>query len=249
MKRIVNKEKITYKLLSQDFNLTMKEQEKLSSEIYTDRTRRKNILVVSICTIILILLVASPVYLISFAKYTSDGKSNTSVNIAKWKVAMKINNSEIYSSHNTISLPFEINLKDTIIANNYSMTKVVPGTKGKIQINIDFSGTEVNAEYAVILTPLPAGSLQNSVPPNLKFYKDANCTVPYHNVIENAEYQKYIDGTSTFTPEYTTALMAEFSEEKVSTIYWKWNFTDDNENNYQDKNFLMGALVTARQKV
>lgn len=247
MKRIVNKEKFTYKLLSQDFNLTMKEQEKLSSEIYTDRTRRKNILVVSICTIILILLVASPVYLISFAKYTSDGKSNTSVNIAKWKVAMKINNSEIYSSNNTTSLPFEINLKDTIIANNYSMTKVVPGTKGKIQINLDFSGTEVNAEYAVIIA-LP-GLLQNSVPPNLKFYKDANCTVPYHNVIENAEYQKYIDGTSTFTPEYKTALMAEFSEEKVSTIYWKWNFTDDNENNYQDKNFLMGALVTARQKV
>lgn len=246
MKRIVNKEKFTYKLLSQDFNLTMKEQEKLSSEIYTDRTRRKNILVVSICTIVLILLVVSPVYLISFAKYTSDGNSNTSINIAKWKVAMKINNSEIYSSHNTISLPFEINLKDTIIANNYSMTKVVPGTKGKIQINIDFSGTEVNAEYAVIIA-LPG--VQNSVPPNLKFYKDANCTVPYHNVIENAEYQKYIDGTSTFTPEYKTALMAEFSEEKVSTIYWKWNFTDDNENNYQDKNFLMGALVTARQKV
>jgi hypothetical protein len=247
MKRIVNKEKFTDKLLSQDFNLTMKEQEKLSSEIYTDRTRRKNILVVSICTIILILLVASPVYLISFAKYTSDGKGNTSVNIAKWKVAMKINNSEIYSSHNTISLPFEINLKDTIIANNYSMTKVVPGTKGKIQINIDFSGTEVNAEYAVIIA-LP-GLLQNSVPPNLKFYKDANCTVPYPNLIENAEYQKYINGTSTFTPEYQTALMAEFNAEKVSTIYWKWNFTDDNENNYQDKFFLMPALVTARQKV
>ena len=247
MKRIVNKEKFTYKLLSQDFNLTMKEQEKLSSEIYTDRTRRKNILVVSICTIILILLVVSPVYLISFAKYTSDGKSNTSVNIAKWKVAMKINNSEIYSSHNTISLPFEINLKDTIIANNYSMTKVVPGTKGKIQINIDFSGTEVNAEYAVIIA-LP-GLLQNSVPPNLKFYKDANCTVPYPNLIENAEYQKYIDGTSTFTPEYQTALMAEFNEEKVSTIYWKWNFTDDNENNYQDKFFRINALVAARQKV
>lgn len=247
MKRIVNKEKFTDKLLSQDFNLTMKEQEKLSSEIYTDRTRRKNILVVSICTIILILLVASPVYLISFAKYTSDGNSNTSINIAKWKVAMKINNSEIYSSHNTISLPFGIDLKDTIIANNYSMTKVVPGTKGKIQINLDFSGTEVNAEYAVIIAP--SGSLQNSVPPNLKFYKDANCTVPYPNVIENAEYQKYLNGTSTFTPEYTTALMAEFNAEKVSTIYWKWNFTDDNENNYQDNYFLMPALVTARQKV
>jgi hypothetical protein len=247
MKRIVNKEKFTDKLLSQDFNLTMKEQEKLSSEIYTDRTRRKNILVVSICTIILILLVVSPVYLISFAKYTSDGKSSTPINIAKWKVAMKINNSEIYSSHNTISLPFEINLKDTIIANNYSMTKVVPGTKGKIQINLDFSGTEVNAEYAVIIA-LP-GLLQNSVPPNLKFYKDANCTVPYPNVIENAEYQKYLNGTSTFTPEYTTALMAEFNAEKVSTIYWKWNFTDDNENNYQDNYFLMPALVTARQKV
>jgi hypothetical protein len=247
MKRIVNKEKFTDKLLSQDFNLTMKEQEKLSSEIYTDRTRRKNILVVSICTIILILLVASPVYLISFAKYTSDGNSNTSINIAKWKVAMKINNSEIYSSNNTTSLPFEINLKDTIIANNYSMTKVVPGTKGKIQINLDFSGTEVNAEYAVIIA-LP-GLLQNSVPPNLKFYKDANCTVPYPNVIENAEYQKYLNGTSTFTPEYTTALMAEFNAEKVSTIYWKWNFTDDNENNYQDNYFLMPALVTARQKV
>ena len=247
MKRIVNKEKFTDKLLSQDFNLTMKEQEKLSSEIYTDRTRRKNILVVSICTIILILLVASPVYLISFAKYTSDGNSNTSINIAKWKVAMKINNSEIYSSNNTTSLPFEINLKDTIIANNYSMTKVVPGTKGKIQINLDFSGTEVNAEYAVIIA-LP-GLLQNSVPPNLKFYKDANCTVPYPNVIENAEYQKYLNGTSTFTPEYTTALMAEFNAEKVSTIYWKWDFTDDNENNYQDNYFLMPALVTARQKV
>ena len=247
MKRIVNKEKFTDKLLSQDFNLTMKEQEKLSSEIYTDRTRRKNILVVSICTIILILLVVSPVYLISFAKYTSDGKSSTPINIAKWKVAMKINNSEIYSSNNTTSLPFEINLKDTIIANNYSMTKVVPGTKGKIQINLDFLGTEVNAEYAVIIA-LP-GLLQNSVPPNLKFYKDANCTVPYPNVIENAEYQKYLNGTSTFTPEYTTALMAEFNAEKVSTIYWKWNFTDDNENNYQDNYFLMPALVTARQKV
>ena len=247
MKRIVNKEKFTYKLLSQNFNLTMKEQEKLSSEIYADRTRRKNILVVSICTIILILLVASPVYLISFAKYTSGGESNTPINIAKWKVNMKINNSQFYSSHDITSRPFEIDLKDTIIANNYSMTKVVPGTKGKIQIHLDFSGAEVNAEYAVIIAP--SGLLQNSVPPNLKFYKDANCTIPYHNAIEHAEYQKYLNGTSTFTPEYQIALMTEFNEDKASTIYWKWNFTNDDENNYQDKFFLIEALVTARQKV
>jgi hypothetical protein len=69
-----------------------------------------------------------------YASYYSGTDASLGVSVAKW--SFKVNNER---QSNII-----IELKDTIITNNYSSTKVIPGTKGRIDFDIDFSDSQVS---------------------------------------------------------------------------------------------------------
>lgn len=68
-------------------------------------------------------------------------------------------------------------------------------------------------------------TIRTSLPDNLRFYTNSACTIELTDTLE-------IDDTVTVFP-----------------VYWKWNFTDVNENSWQKQPIKATFLIQAEQKV
>ena len=77
-----------------------------------------------------------------FSLLKSSRNLGGDVQAAKWD--FKINDNDLSE--------LSINLANTLVNNNYSTTKVIPGTKGVINLSLDFSSVEVSAIYSVTLS-------------------------------------------------------------------------------------------------
>lgn len=66
---------------------------------------------------------------------------------------------------------------------------------------------------------------RTSLPANLKIYTDSTCTT---ELIDTTEFP---------------------DTESTLTLYWKWNYTDENENTWQKKAISATLLIQAYQKV
>lgn len=108
-----------------------------------------------------------------------------------------------FKLENTEAQQMEIDLKDTLLANTYSEDIIVPGTSGEIDLKLDFSNIEVTTNYNIKLD-----KTNTKLPENLKIYTDAAHTI---------EFNGY---TGTTTLDTTTV---------TRKIYWKWNYTTDDE--------------------
>ena len=113
--------------------------------------------------------------------------------------------------NNSDSIVQNIALKDTITTNNYSDDEVVPGTNGAFDLSIDFSNVEVSSNYAINFD-------RTNIPNNLKLYSDSN----YTNEITSIN-DSYNIGDST---------------NKTITVYWKWNYLNDNVSNENDNLYM-----------
>ncbi len=149
------------------------------------------------------------------AAYASKNTANARATVAKW--SLKVN------SHTT-SETVTINLEDTITTNSYSNTSVIPGTKGRIEIDLDFSETEVDTVYSISTVD------ENTIlPSNLKLYSD-----------------------SAMTQELTT-ISGSVSSSNTDTIvnryiYWKWDFTDTDEtSDWSGKDITLQLVLNASQ--
>ena len=133
------------------------------------------------------------------------------VSVAKWNFDAKIEDSVI-----------GVDLLKTMVSNNYSSSKIVPGTMGVIPIVIDCTQSNVAIKYSITID-----SASSTLPENFKLYSDAN----YQNEI--------------------TALEAIVMQESTNTIetklYWKWNLTDDDESEWQNKEIKLYLDVEANQ--
>ena len=152
----------------------------------------------------------------AYAAYMTTRNDTLTAQVAKW--SLKVNSKTRES--------ILIELKDTIIQNNYSMTKVIPGTKGKIDIEIDFTDTEVSTTYNIAIN-----SANSSLPDNLKLYTDAEMTneLTSINGIVNLE-----DINNVITKE----------------IYWKWIFTDTDETaDWSNKDITLELVLNTSQRI
>lgn len=118
-----------------------------------------------------------------------------------------------------------IDLTDTITENNFSSNSVIPGTNGVINLNIDFSSTKVATLYNITVN-----NTDTSVPNNLKFYTDKNMTQAFTSFSGNVSLQ-----------DIDTIINKK--------IYWKWYYTEDNENEWQNKEIKLVLTATAEQDV
>ena len=164
--------------------------------------KNKKILFISVIFLFLLLVILIPN---SGAIFKSNIPS--SINISTAKFIIKLNNST--SNNQTI------NLNDTLIENNYSNDEVVPGTKGKIDLELDFSETEVSVNYLISLS-------RTNLPANLKFYSDETM----NNEITS------ISGTHLF----------EDSSIINKSIYWSWNAINNSESNANDSLYMNSDL-------
>lgn len=117
----------------------------------------------------------------------------------------------------------DIDLKSTLKNNKYSNTEVIPGTKGEINLEFDSTGSEVGVKYNISLSK----SL-SVMPPNLDIYSDEACNHKIDNL--------------TFS---VNALPTNKINKK---IYWKWKYTEDEENSWSGKLIHLVFLAEAMQK-
>lgn len=128
--------------------------------------------------------------------------------------------------NNEVSSTFDIDLKNTLSElNPYSTEYVIPGTYGVIPVTINTTGTKVALTYEISI------DFENTtIPDNLKFYSDENFTT------ELTTIEKYID--------------LENHGEIVNNIYWKWNFSEENETlEWAAKDIKVKLNISAKQKI
>ena len=171
-------------------------------------------------TSIIILIIGGIIPSISkaYAIYASASQGKTNMSVARWSYDAKINEQTNMS----------IDLSQTIIENNYSLTKVIPGTKGKIALSLNLSGTEVDAKYNLHFDNTKV------LPNNLKLYKDSAMQ----------EELALTDNISGLVSK------DNFGEPILIDIYWQWIFTDEDETDtWSNKNLSLGLVLDVFQAI
>ena len=98
----------------------------------------------------------------AFARYMTSLNGNTQAPIARWNFKVTAGSSQ----------SLNIDLAQTRYANDTTevdRTKVAPGTKGALILNVDATGSQVSLEYDVDLS-------LTQIPENLIFYYDEQMT-------------------------------------------------------------------------
>lgn len=101
--------------------------------------------------IIALLLVA---YLISstYARYSTEGKANGKVDIAKWAVVMTADDGTVLSS-TTKDITFKVQSNTDVVPG-----KIAPDVTAKAEIELDLTGTEVSVDFtATVGSYTPTG--------------------------------------------------------------------------------------------
>ena len=151
--------------------------------------RRKRTLKIIILYYIIMLILFCVVY--TFSKYVSTAQLSIKTNIAPFRFKIGQN-----------SETFELDLKDTLLTGNaFSDTQIVPGTKGKIILQLDFSDVEVASNYTISID-----TEKTKIPNNMKLYTDENNQVSFSLYRETVELGEQIKEREIYwTWEYTTA--------------------------------------------
>lgn len=160
-------------------------------------------------------LIVSGTILETAAQYLSRTSQDQTVNVATWN--FKINN----QSTSTLA----INLKDTVIPNNYGTGAIIPGSEGVIPFNIDATDTKVVLDYKIVLD-----SENTVLPPNLKLY------------VDNTYQTEFTELTGTINLDSTKKIL--------ENIYWKWDYTEENETeSWTNQDIKISLKATAEQKI
>lgn len=162
----------------------------------------------------MILSILSLPYVTTYSRYFNKAGGDANIKVATWN--FKVNSNTLEN--------ININLADTLVENSYSNTSVIPGTKGIIRLNIDFSGTKVATSYTIAVD-----KSVTVIPDNLKFYSDSNMTKEFTDFSGNVS----LDDIDTIV---------------TKNIYWKWYFTDvDETSDWANKNIVFSLQAEGRQ--
>ena len=166
--------------------------------------------------IIPLILIITIVILVGFAyaRYITTKSGQTEVEIAKWNFNVTAGSSQNLS----------IDLADTRLANDTTevdRSKVAPGTKGALALNIDASGSQVSLKYDIDLT-------LTQIPENLIFYSDSNMT----NAILKENGNIHLDG-----------FFGANDTNKIATknLYWQWKLETGTTQAEIDSNDLLDS--------
>lgn len=143
---------------------------------------------------------------ITFSKYITTVSSETQIKASKFsfKVGQTAEN-------------VEIDLKGTVTNGK----EIIPGSEGKIELEIDFSEMEVATNYTITVDTA-------NIPENIKLYTDSSF---------DSEFSNYSDTTELDTTTVT------------KTLYWKWNFTEQDEtSDWMGKDIKLVLKINVEQR-
>lgn len=186
------------------------------------RNNRKSIFVM-----IALMLVVTGGYFIghTYAKYTSEVSGTSNTSIAGWK--WTIGEEDLKDIIDTKESKYTLKLFDTITEvdgtdeEHVSANNVAPGTAGKFTINIA-NKSQVDATYAYDL------EVENALGAKIQWSTDGTT---------------YTDDIATLSKE-ATAIAKETGTDSA-TIYWKWVFEENAEQNAADTTVGLNAGATA----
>ena len=174
--------------------------------------RRKRTLKIIILYYIIMLILFCVVY--TFSKYVSIAQLSIKTNIAPFRFKIGQNSDTI-----------ELDLKDTLLTGNaFSDTQIIPGAKGKIILQLDFSDVEVASNYTISID-----TEQTKMPNNMKLYTDENNQVSFSLYRETVELGEQI---------------------KEREIYWTWEYTTaDETQEWMNKEIKIFFNILVEQRV
>ena len=150
----------------------------------------------------------------TFSKYVSTTSVSIKTNIAPFRFKIGQNSDTI-----------ELDLKDTLLTGNaFSDTQIIPGAKGKIILQLDFSDVEVASNYTISID-----TEQTKMPNNMKLYTDENNQVSFSLYRETVELGEQI---------------------KEREIYWTWEYTTaDETEEWMNKEIKIFFNIQVEQRV
>ena len=150
----------------------------------------------------------------TFSKYVSTAQLSIKTDIAPFRFKIGQNSDTI-----------ELDLKDTLLTGNaFSDTQIIPGAKGKIILQLDFSDVEVASNYTISID-----TEQTKMPNNMKLYTDENNQVSFSLYRETVELGEQI---------------------KEREIYWTWEYTTaDETEEWMNKEIKIFFNIQVEQRV
>ena len=168
------------------------------------KTRTKR----AIFVVIALLLVA---YLISstYARYSTVGKANGKVDIAKWAVVMTADNGTTLNS-TTQDITFTVQSNTEVVSG-----KIAPAVTAKAEIELDLTGTEVSVDF----TPTIGAYTPSTLPSADK--------ITLTSAVEGGTV-----GSSNYIPLVDNSAFTASNGKKKVTLTLTW--ANDDENNADD---------------
>ena len=168
------------------------------------KTRTKR----AIFVVIALLLVA---YLISstYARYSTVGKANGKVDIAKWAVVMTADNGTTLNS-TTQDITFTVQSNTEVVPG-----KIAPAVTAKAEIELDLTGTEVSVDF----TPTIGAYTPSTLPSADK--------ITLTSAVEGGTV-----GSSNYIPLVDNSAFTASNGKKKVTLTLTW--ANDDENNADD---------------
>ena len=150
----------------------------------------------------------------TFSKYVSTAQLSIKTDIAPFRCKIGQNSDTI-----------ELDLQDTLLTGNaFSDTQIIPGAKGKIILQLDFSDVEVASNYTISID-----TEQTKMPNNMKLYTDENNQVSFSLYRETVELGEQI---------------------KEREIYWTWEYTTaDETQEWMNKEIKIFFNILVEQRV
>ena len=169
------------------------------------KTRTKR----AIFVVIALLLVA---YLISstYARYSTVGKANGKVDIAKWAVVMTADDGTTLNS-TTQDITFTVQSNTEVVPG-----KIAPAVTAKAEIELDLTGTEVSVDFT----------------PTIGAYTPSTTLPSADKITLSSEVEGETVGSSNYIPLVGNSAFTASNGKKKVTLTLTW--ANDDENNADD---------------
>ena len=167
------------------------------------RKRVRNGIAIAIILLLIVFIIGG-----TYARYSTIGKADAKVGIAKWAVSIKSGNTTLSSTTQDITFTVQQN-------SNVVPGKIAPGVTATAEVELDLSGTEVAVDFTA--------TVGNISPSNLPSTDKISLTSSVDGGTAGTTQTIALDNNSAFTSS---------NGKKKVTLTLTW--TNDDENNVDD---------------
>lgn len=168
------------------------------------RTRTKRAIFIVIALLLVVYLISS-----TYARYSTVGKADGKVDIAKWAVVMKSDDGKTLNS-TTQNITFTVQSNTEVVPG-----KIAPAVTAKAEIELDLTGTEVSVDF----TPTIGSYTPSTLPSADK--------ITLTSAVEGGTV-----GSSNYIPLVENKAFTASNGKKKVTLTLTW--ANDDENNTND---------------